>query len=193
MSVNDKKIWLIGDTHFDHMNMCKHCGRPENFNQLIVHHWRKMIAPDDLVYHLGDVYFGKRSRFFDCVKELPGQKILIKGNHDKEKTEWYLTHGFVVVFEFASIIAKMKVGKNHIIGMRVLLSHVPTNIPKFDTYSNTTINIHGHFHNNDITKCEKEMVSKLTKNHYLFSLEETKYKPVLLQNALYESWLFRGK
>ena len=86
MSTN-RRTWLHGDTHFDHDRMCEYCGRPENFNELIIQHWKKMIAPDDLVYHIGDVYFGRRSKFFDCIKDLPGAKVLIKGNHDREKDQ----------------------------------------------------------------------------------------------------------
>jgi len=183
-----KRTWIIFDTHFCHMNLCKYCNRPSNFNQLIIEHWRKMIASDDLVFHGGDVYFGRKNEFFDCVRDLPGQKILIRGNHDKEKLNWYLNHGFTAVLDFAAVIVKMKESNHQFSYQRVILSHRPIDIPKLGGYSKT-INIFGHFHNNPLEKCEKKLVDKLTKNHYLFSLERTNYKPVLLCNAVADGWV----
>jgi len=148
-----------------------------------------MVGENDLVYHLGDVYFGKNSQFQECIQDLPGQKILLKGNRDRQKTEWYMHHGFVAVMEQVTIIAKMYTGRSQMTGFRVILSHKPIKIPILDT----TINIHGHFHNNPLENCEKNLVDLVGKNHYLFSLEATGYKPVLLQNVIHQNLLLKGK
>jgi calcineurin-like phosphoesterase family protein len=184
----DRKIWLIGDTHFDHSKMCEYCGRPENFNELIINNWTKMIAPTDLVYHLGDVYFGRKGNFQSCIEFLPGIKILIKGNHDREREQWYLNHGFAAVFNSVIVTVAVKVNNHTIVYQRTLLSHRPMPINEVDC----SVNIHGHFHNNPLTQCEKGLVSLLTPDHYLFSLEDTNYKPVLLNNAIRDSLLIRG-
>jgi len=195
----NRQTWLHGDTHFDHMNMCEYCGRPENFNELIIYHWKKMIAPDDLVYHIGDVYFGRRSKFFDCIKDLPGVKVLIKGNHDREKDQWYLNHGFVAVMELAVVKVRTKISNHEVLGWRVLLSHTPVRCKvEVQKHGGETVvmplyNIHGHFHNNTLDKCEEYLTGILTKQHYLFSLEETNYKPILLDRAIEDRLVIQGR
>lgn len=195
VKTKQRHTWIISDTHFDHMKMCEYCDRPPDFNQKIIHHWRAMIAPEDLVYHLGDVYFGKRSTFFDCVQSLPGVKILIRGNHDREKTNWYLNHGFTAAMDFAAVTSRTNVREKgeHYLYTRVLLSHRPMEIPKLGGHK--TVNIHGHFHNHSTLQVdeagESDLIKRLTTNHYLFSLEWTNYKPVLLDRAIRDNWVRR--
>lgn len=40
------------------------------------------MNPGDLVIHLGDVYFGPAGGWEDLIFNLPGRKILVRGNHD---------------------------------------------------------------------------------------------------------------
>ena len=190
MSRNKRRhTWIISDTHFYHDKIVGYCDRPVDFTRKTMSHWRKMIAPDDLVYHLGDCFFGKGSQFRGCMDSLPGIKILIKGNHDKKNPDWYLHHGFVAVQSFAAILVGTNVRRHGeaFAYTRVLLSHKPMVIPKLEKYK--TINIFGHFHNNALEECEEERVKLLTINHYLFSLERTKYKPVLLSRAVRDGWV----
>ncbi len=51
------KIYITTDTHFDHANMIKYCGRPENFNEII---WKglEQIKNNDILIHLGDLCIG---------------------------------------------------------------------------------------------------------------------------------------
>ena len=189
METKQRHTWIIADTHFNHTKMCEYCDRPEDFNERIIRHWRAMIAPDDLVYHLGDFYLGKRGGFVDYVDMLPGVKILIKGNHDREKSDWYLNRGFTAVMDFVVVTSRTNIRKNgeYFLYTKVLLSHKPIAIPEL--YGHKTINIHGHFHNHSPKQCEKELVKLLTPDHYLFCLENTKYKPVLLNRAVKDDWV----
>lgn len=190
METKPRKTWVISDTHFNHDKMCEYCDRPEDFGRRIVRHWRKMIDPDDLVYHLGDFYLGRRGGFVDYVDMLPGVKILIKGNHDREKSDWYLNRGFAAVVDCVAVTIRYNVSKNKecFRYMRVFLSHQPMNIPE-SFKEHKTINIHGHFHNHAPKQCEEKLVNLLTPDHYLFSLESTKYKPVLLNRAVKDNWV----
>jgi len=58
-----RHTWIISDTHFYHDKIVGYCDRPENFTKKTMSHWRKMVAPDDLVYHLGDVFLVERVSF----------------------------------------------------------------------------------------------------------------------------------
>lgn len=184
-----RHTWIISDTHFYHNKIIGYCGRPKDFTRKTMTHWRKMIAPDDLVYHLGDCYFSKASGFHGCMDSLPGIKVLIKGNHDKKNANWYLNHGFAVVQSYAAILVGTNLRKNGeaLSYTKVLLSHKPMMIPELEGYK--TINIFGHFHDNLLEECEEELVNLLTSQHYLFSLERTKYKPVLLSRAVRDGWV----
>jgi calcineurin-like phosphoesterase family protein len=200
MEPNRRHTWIIADTHFNHDKMCEYEYRPLDFSRRIVRHWRAMIAPNDLVYHLGDFYLGKRSEFINYMGILPGVKILIKGNHDREKPDWYLNRGFAAVMDFAAVISRTNMRKNgeHFLYTRVLLSHRPMKIPEITGGKwRKTINIHGHFHKHSPEHCgktEPDLMKVLTPDHYLFSLESTKYKPVLLNQAVKDGWVlpFRG-
>lgn len=191
MITKQRHTWIISDTHFNHTKMCEYCNRPEDFSRRIVRHWQKMVSPDDLVYHLGDFYLSRMDEFTKYVDMLPGVKILIKGNHDRKKSNWYLNRGFAAVMGFASVISRTNMRENgeYFLYTRVLLSHKPMTIPKLSGYK--TINIHGHFHNHTPEQCEQKLVKLLTPDHYLFCLEDTKYKPVLLDRAVKDNWVKR--
>jgi len=125
------------------------------------------------------------------ISDLPGIKILFRGNHDKESTQWYLNKGFAAVLEHGSIIVKMKVLGGQVEKTRVLLSHKPMPIPEFGDMR--TINIHGHFHNCAMALCSPTLVRLLTPNHYLFSLENVKWKPQLLDRTFLDGVLLQGE
>ena len=64
--------WVTGDTHFGHTNLQKHTRRPADVDELIVTAWRRLIRPEDLVIHLGDVAFGHVD-LPELLSTLPGR------------------------------------------------------------------------------------------------------------------------
>ena len=48
------KIYIVGDTHFNHQNMQTYCQRPPNFTEIIQKRWHETVKDDDTVIHLGD-------------------------------------------------------------------------------------------------------------------------------------------
>lgn len=80
-------IFLISDTHWGHTNLINYGVRPqfkncEEHDETIINNWNSVVGKGDLVYHLGDVVWGCDYSIF---QKLNGNKIVIKGNHDKEK------------------------------------------------------------------------------------------------------------
>ena len=164
--VKPPKVWLITDTHFNHARMLELCGRPENFTQLILENWRKTVAPDDLVFHLGDVIFNRSSELKPMMESLPGKKILVKGNHDMQRSHWYMNRGFAFVcygMEFRGVYFTHKPAKELPEGCKV--------------------NIHGHLHNTPHRDAEYEARPW----HRLLALENENYTPVLLEEFLSRS------
>lgn len=127
----DAKTWIISDTHFGHYNMIKFSGRPLNFNEKLIEKWNKTVGEHDDILHLGDVCMF-RGPLVDMwqieASKLPGNKYLIRGNHDKSDIP-----GFTTVDE-----QLVEIG-----GTWILLTHEPK--PKEDWFD---INIHGHLHGN---------------------------------------------
>jgi calcineurin-like phosphoesterase family protein len=176
------KIWLISDTHFGHDRITSYCDRPYTWADLIIANWKACVGTDDTIYHLGDLAFvngRNRCTFQKMFSELPGRKILIKGNHDRASKAFYTACGFE--YHKDSMLFQT-------IGNGVVLSHKPEKM-EFP-YANA-INIHGHFHNNVAERWEADLKALLTEKHLLFSLEETGYKPIELSEALKEGTLIK--
>ena len=87
--------WFSSDLHAGHVNIrnLQPC-RPEHFEKVYFDNWIRLVAPQDTVYFLGDLVFGSKDYrlfFADGFSRLPGHKIFVRGNHDKKRTDEYLT------------------------------------------------------------------------------------------------------
>jgi len=171
MDKNITKTYFITDTHFHHTLMQKYCGRPADFDSRIIKQWQATVQPQDIVYHLGDVTWGSQGQLMQIMHGLPGTKILIRGNHDKNHSNnWFIQAGFAAVLEKAQVSG-------------ILLSHMPAYMTEQEI-ERGIINVHGHFHNNGAEKWEKRFIERITPNHYLMILEDLNYRPVSLQDIV---------
>lgn len=122
--------WFTSDTHFGHERINELANRPftsvEEMNEAIIERWNAVVAPEDTVYHLGDVAMGKIADSLPLIGRLNGTKILVEGNHDrtftdkgkKREPEWrqkYLEVFAAVRDNYAVMIE----------GREVMLSHFP--------------------------------------------------------------------
>ena len=128
--------WIISDTHFGHKNIVKYCNRPKKHNDIMRQNWIELIAEDDTVLHLGDLFMGRKADAISWIDNLPGDKYMIRGNHDKQNLHWYADRGFKLVGEFGRLYW-------HDAAHRVCFSHYPE-----DQKLDWGVNIHGHIHNN---------------------------------------------
>lgn len=159
-------IWLITDTHW---NADFEGRRPDNYAMTLSTNCCKVIAKQDILIHLGDV-INDRQGELGAWLSISGDcktKILVRGNHDKNKDSWYLNKGF-------NLVCDQLVIKN------VVLTHIPTSIFP----DGVVLNIHGHFHNNSLERCfeiEPQLKSFYCLEKYkLLAMEYTDYKPVRL-------------
>ena len=168
------KIWLITDTHFNHKKIAEYCNRPENYEGLILHNL-KMIPKDDILIHLGDVCLGNDEEMHRRLNNsCKCKKVLVRGNHDKKTSSWYYEHGWDFVCHSFT---------DRYFRKWILFSHKPKEVGKHINW-----NIHGHFHNANLQTWEPEIRDILCDKHRLLCLEDSKYRPVLL-----DSFLKRGK
>lgn len=140
-----KNIFFISDTHFGHANMITFTNydgtrmRPfnsvEECDELMIENWNKIVKPTDRIYHLGDVVYKCKNRD-EIMQRLNGEKVLIKGNHDKDQLGWYMKY-------FKDIR-----GTHHIDG-NYLLSHFPIHP---DSKGRFVRGLHGHIHAQTVMK-----------------------------------------
>jgi len=80
-------IFFTSDTHFGHANIIKYCSRPfssvKEMDETIIANWNAIVAPGDLVYHLGDFALASAGYTESILKRLNGQIHLCRGSHDK--------------------------------------------------------------------------------------------------------------
>lgn len=85
------KILLTSDLHFSHKRITEITDRnkvtsKEEHNEWLVELWNNQADNGTLTYHLGDFCFATRYDVVaEIVSKLKGQKIFIKGNHDKRE------------------------------------------------------------------------------------------------------------
>ncbi len=159
--------WIISDTHFFHENIGRYCDRPENWQEMIIKNWNDLISPDEIVLHLGDFSFGKRSNFDILTEILHGKIILIRGNHDRLGRARYESRGVTIVNEPIYVGLDKKV--------KIVFSHWPV-VPLDDGI----INIHGHIHNSP----PPPEGSTLGPNRINMSIEVRDYRPWRLRDIL---------
>lgn len=88
--MNLTKFWAIGDTHlsFARPRDQERFGEKwRNYVQRIADNWRKTVHTDDVVLLLGDVSWANTPKKvrpdLAWLAELPGRKVMVRGNHDR--------------------------------------------------------------------------------------------------------------
>jgi calcineurin-like phosphoesterase family protein len=162
--VKGMNIWITSDTHYEHFNIIDYEKRPfsspREMTEVLIDNWNKRVGKNDLVFHLGDVFFCKADRMKEIAESLNGRKILIRGNHDKGVTNGkFKSLGFDV--------------HNYYFLGEFLLSHYPqSEVPLRIAIENGLLkgNIHGHVHSK---------IDGLDQNIYrCVSVELTDYAPI---------------
>ena len=81
--------FFCSDIHFSHKAIISFCNRgfidTDEMNEKIIENWNNSVKPSDTVYFLGDFCFSNMPEIF--FNRLNGCKYLIKGNHDRDKTQ----------------------------------------------------------------------------------------------------------
>lgn len=148
-------VFFISDTHFHHSKIISYGNRPFSdvleMNSVMVENWNKVVKNRDKVFFLGDFSFGSRESSLEILKQLRGEKTVLKGNHDRGRSFW---EGNVKEFSTYPII----------FDNFFMLSHEPL----FMNESMPYLNIHGHIHQN----------SYVSSSYFNVSVECIDYTPI---------------
>jgi len=144
--------FFTSDVHFGHTNILKKfCpetrqGADANeMNERIIANWQATVKSEDTVWLLGDIFFIDDERKCRRILErLPGQKMLIFGNHDKIiRKNHSLRDYFVATFEWADIMLTAP-GQEYGPMQRVILHHYPTY--EWKDMHKGSFHLYGHIH-----------------------------------------------
>lgn len=155
-------IYLTGDWHYNHTKILKYCNRPfadiEENNITIIKNHSKIIGPDDILIHMGDIALTiSQTSLKLLIDRIPAyKKILIRGNHDRFGKKTYLKCGFDAVY------------KNLYIG-NIHFTHRPSK-----SHKKAWLNIVAHAHD----------VWKVRENQVNVGVDVWNFKPVALAEVL---------
>lgn len=75
----------------------------------LVENWNSVVAPEDEVYHLGDVMLNDTEKGIEVLKKLNGKIHIIRGNHDSDqRAAAYLECPNVVDVQWATMLKYKK-------------------------------------------------------------------------------------
>lgn len=136
------KVWFTSDTHYGHQRILEFCPNTRKFNtidemnQHLIKRWQELVSPEDDIWILGDVFWVNAAKAIEIMDQLPGQKHLILGNHDK-----MIKNHVPLQKKFASIQDYKELKIN---GKDVILFHYP--IAEFNRGHYGSYHLHGHTH-----------------------------------------------
>lgn len=137
MSTMRPRVWFTADTHFGHSRILELSKRPfrdvRDQDQTLIERWNEVVAPDDLVYHLGDfAYKADPEKLPGIFHRLNGVKNLVKGNHDHTET-------MNLPWASISMLTEISVDSE-----AVVLCHYP--LHEWRGYHRGTVHLYGHVH-----------------------------------------------
>lgn len=163
--MENRKLY-ISDWHYWHANCIHFDNRPfktvEEMNAELIRRWNAAVNPGDFVYILGDMFWCKTTDAIAVMKQLNGQKILVKGNHDRVRDAEF-AKCFVKIADYLEVEDG---------GDNIVLSHYP--IPCFKNHFYGWLHFYGHVH----TSFEENMMQH---NRYL--MEELYSRPCEMYNV----------
>lgn len=144
---NYKKVWVTSDNHFGHKNILSYENRVEKLkvstveehDKELVRRWNSIVGKDDLIIVLGDFSFKGAKETNELLKQLNGDKVLVRGNHDifldDKKFDKSL---FKAVYDYKEIKYK---------GQEIALMHYPIQDFKHQNMEeNPAVLLFGHIH-----------------------------------------------
>lgn len=120
------RIYFTSDLHFGHEKVAGLRGfdSTEAHDDALCENWEASIRPRDTVYVLGDLAASSPTHALSLLRQLPGTKRLIAGNHDpihpmhSKSDKWH--DDYRLVFQSVSIMGEVSFA-----GGKALLSHFP--------------------------------------------------------------------
>jgi calcineurin-like phosphoesterase family protein len=137
-----ERYFFTSDTHFNHVNILKFqpdtrdAKTVEEMNRKMISNWQAQVRPEDHVFHLGDFAFGNQKDAKSILRQLPGRKHFVWGNHDKGIAR---DKEMQACFETIDHYKKLNID-----GEKVILFHFP--IYEWEHMHHGAFHFYGHVH-----------------------------------------------
>ena len=157
--------WIWSDLHLHHANIIRYCARPfrdrDEMDEALLGAWQKEIAEGDTVINVGDVALARAldAERMTRLRGMPGRKLLVRGNHDFDKSGRASATGSDEAWMTLLIRGTPP----------LVLTHMPLEVVPAGA-----VNVHGHTHNN----------TPLRAGPYVnVCVEHTRYRPLRLDDV----------
>ena len=146
------------DLHLGHTKTLEAFGRPfktaDEMTDKIFWNWQQVVAAEDTILILGDLtVHGLWGRRLKRVRQTPGRKILVYGNHEATADGVFGYEAFDEVHSTLCVDGDPP----------LLLTHIPLRV-----VPNGCVNIHGHLHQKRVPESTR---------HINISVEQLQYRP----------------
>lgn len=162
-------IYFTADTHFGHGNIIKYENRPfadiEEMNTHMIKNWNEKVEPDDDIYILGDLIFGKGQNANDILNQLNGKKYLVKGNHDSFLRDKKFDRDLLVWVKDYYVLKYNN--------RKFVLFHYPIQV--WDCRHYDSIHLYGHVHSKTINKIP---------NSYNVGVDVNNFTPISIEEII---------
>lgn len=172
------KLRFISDLHLGHYNAMTILDERgfktlDEMDQYIIKQWNSIVDPNDTVVILGDLSFYNGSKTLSLIKQLKGNKILIKGNHERYLKDPEFD---IKVFNYIDRYDEIQDGER-----RIICSHFP-NIFYNGQYRKTSDGkpasymVYGHIHNTQDMQLFEKMMEMAKEYTYINKRDNTECK-----------------
>lgn len=111
--------WFTSDQHYGHRAIISYSNRPFedifDMEAALIDRYKALVQPNDTVIWVGDTFFTPPEESAEILRQLPGRKVLVRGNHDKSAAAMARI-GFELVTDSLTM---------HIAGHTVRVHHYP--------------------------------------------------------------------
>lgn len=141
-------------------------------DEQLIKNWNSVVKNGDLIYILGDLSMRNGEYTNNILKQLNGDKVLIKGNHDYMYLNDHKFDKSLIneIYDYKEI----KYKKNLII-----MFHFPIQV--WNKAHKGTIHLYGHIHSNKTTS---HPMKYEIENSYNVGVDVNNYKPVRLDDYI---------
>lgn len=160
----DAVDFVTSDSHFGHQRISLLAGRPfasvAEMDAVLVERWNRIVPPDAVVLHLGDLALGPIMDSIALTGRLNGRRYLVPGNHDRVSPSTQSRRAierFGPIYEQAGWTLLPEILEGTRRGIRLLASHYPyigdsTGIERHRSHRPVDFGmplVHGHTHARD--------------------------------------------
>lgn len=158
--------YYISDMHLFHANVtaegANFDGRPfqtlDEMHAEMLKRWNEKVNNGDKVFILGDICWKENEDAIALVAKLRGDKIMVKGNHDRCKDARY-RQLFTEICDYKELTDNMD-GINH----NLVLSHFP--ILAWNKMNKGSILLYGHVHSDSFDEWNFNEALKRANEYY---------------------------